>query len=374
MKKSYALYYPPEIIFGTGKMSELPAHLPNGSNVLLITGKHAEKSGLQKMLIDLLEAFEVTTIAGVTPEPPLEEVDKLLETGRSKKITAVVAAGGGSVIDAAKAAACLIPKEGNASDYFYGKKEISEKGLFFAALPTTAGTGAEITKNSVLTDAEAKIKKSIRHPTMVPDLAIIDPQLTVSAPPGLTAASGLDAYTQAVESYISANANHVTKALAKKAVELIYKSLPQAFKNPGDINARAMMAEGSMISAMAFSQSGLGAVHGLAHPLGSLLNIPHGETCAILLGPVLKWNKPECEKEYAELALVCEGGNSENFINNTVKLCSALGIPQGFAKHGLAEEHFPFILKNCRSNSMTSNPRHMTDKNITNMLTELAKG
>lgn len=354
-------------------LAALPQLMPHGSKIMLITGNHAAKSGLLDELKSHLKDFGIVPVSGVTPEPPLEEVDRLLELGRKEKVSAVVAAGGGSVIDAAKAAACLIPKPGSAADYFYARKEISQKGLFFVALPTTAGTGAEITKNSVLTDSEAKIKKSIRHPTMVPDIAIIDPILTMSASPALTAASGLDAYTQAVESYISSNANETTKALALKAVKLIYENLPAACEKPGDLASRKGMAEGSMISAMAFSQSGLGAVHGLAHPIGSLLKIPHGITCAILLPHILKWNQPECETEYAELAKACNANSADEFMKNTSSLCSRLEIPEGFRNNGLEEKHFEFILKNCRSNSMKTNPRQMEDNDIISLLNKLAE-
>jgi alcohol dehydrogenase class IV len=208
---------------------------------------------------------------------------------------------------------------------------------------------------------------------MVPDVAIIDPVLTLSASPALTAASGLDAYTQAVESYISLNANETTKALALKAVRLIFNNLRQACNEPDNIEFRKGMAEGSMISAMAFSQSGLGAVHGLAHPIGSLLKIPHGITCAILLPHILKWNKPESEEEYSELAQSCNAKTSEEFIAKTIALCSELGIPEGFKNNGLEEKHFDFILKNCRSNSMKTNPRQMEDNDVLNLLNKLTE-
>jgi alcohol dehydrogenase class IV len=374
MQDTYMLNYPGRIIFGTNMLAALPELLPSKTKkVLLATGNHAAKNGLLDELKSHLKDFEIVPVSGITPEPPLEEVDKLLELGRREEVDAVVAVGGGSVIDSAKAAACLIPKPGSTADYFYGRKEITEKGLFFAALPTTAGPGAEITKNSVLTDQEARIKKSIRHPTMVPDIAIIDPLLTVSASPALTAASGLDAYTQAVESYISLNANETTKALAIKAVKLIYDNLPAACETPNEIEPRKGMAEGSMISAMAFSQSGLGAVHGLAHPTGSLLKIPHGVTCAVLLPYILKWNQPACQKEYAELAAVCGANSADEFIANTASLCSRLGIPEGFKRNGLEEKHFEFILNNCRSNSMTTNPRQMEDSDIISLLNKLTE-
>ncbi|OGV40237.1 MAG: hypothetical protein A2X48_20455 [Lentisphaerae bacterium GWF2_49_21] len=298
------------------------------------------------------------------PEPSLASVDELAILGRKERITSVVAIGGGSVIDASKAAAMLIPKDGSCPDYFYGKRKVESKGLFFAALPTTAGTGAEITVNSVLTDPSNKIKKSIRSPFMVPDLAIVDPVLTLNAPPRLTAASGLDAFTQAVESYTSADANFATKALASRAVAIIFNNLLNTYGDGNDIGLRTEMAKGSLLSAMAFSQSGLGAVHGIAHPAGALLGIPHGVICAILLGPVLEWNLPSCSAEYDELARACGLGDGGDFIIEIKRLCSSLKIPGDLSSYGLKEEHFPFIIANSRSRSMECNPRPMSDQEI----------
>ncbi len=367
---SYVLGFPPKIMFGAGEAGRLAENIPipKGSGVLLVTGRHALKDGLADRLRRTMDCFRVESVAGVTPEPPLEEVDNLIRAGREWKVAAVVAAGGGSVIDAAKTAACLIPLDGWTGDYFSGEREIPGPGLFFAALPTTAGTGAEITKNAVLTDTRLKIKKSIRHDGMTPSLAIIDPELTLSASPGLTAASGLDAFTQAVESHTSRNANNTTRALAEKAVSLLAANLPAAFKRPSDLAARTGMAEGSMISAMAFSQSGLGAVHGLAHPVGSLLGVPHGVACAILLSPVLRFNLPSCGDSFAALAAACGRKSQADFLDFVDGLRRELGVPCTFASYGMERGHFEFIVKNCRSNSMRCNPREMSDRDVEELL------
>ena len=372
MNESYNLNYPAKIVFGNGSLHELSGKLPEKARkIFLITGRHAEKTGLVKDIIKMLPGREVVTHCGITPEPPLDEVDLLIKKGRENKVDAVVAVGGGSVMDSAKAAACLIPKNGFTSDYFFKRMEITEKGLFMAAVPTTAGTGAEITKNAVLTDPETKIKQSLRHDTMVPDLAIVDPLLTLSNPPELTAFSGLDAYTQAIESYISKSACAVSKALALCAIKKIYCNLPTAFMFPGNIGARREMAEGSMMTAMAFAQSGLGAVHGLAHPAGSLIKVPHGAACSIFLVPVLKWNLSACEKHFAEMAAAIGEENGGDFIEKTIELARKLNVPENFPGYGLKEAHFDFILKNCRSNSMTMNPRHMDDGDIVEILKAL---
>ncbi len=373
MKNNFTLAYPPKIIFGEGSLRELPGNLPEKSRILLVTGKSLVQSGKIEDVKRILSAFEIIHFCGIPSEPPLSSVDELTVLGRKKKVTAVVAIGGGSVIDAAKAAAMLIPREGTCGDYFYGIRKIMDRGLFFAAIPTTAGTGAEVTVNSVLTDPETKIKKSIRSPFMVPDLAIVDPVLTLGASPGLTAASGLDAFTQAVESFTSADANSATKALACKAAGIIFHNIAAACENGNDMDARTEMAKGSLLSAMAFSQSGLGAVHGLAHPAGAFLGIPHGVICAILLSPVLEWNLPECRADYDELARTCGLRDADEFILGIRNLCSKLKIPADLSGYGLKSEHFPFIIKNCRSRSMECNPRQMTDADIVKLLDSLAR-
>ena len=378
---SFNLLYPEKIIFGENSAEQLPEILPPESRVLLVAGKSCEVSGVLRRIRELLESFSVVEAVGlVLPEPPLDCVDTIIELGRREKVNAVVAVGGGSVIDAAKVAAALIPRDGVTADYFYGRRSIDGRGLFFAALPTTAGTGAEVTKNAVLTDSEAKIKKSIRSPYMVPDAAVVDPLLTLSMPPSVTAASGLDAFTQALESFTSSDANSVTRPLAKRAVSQIFANLAAVYRDGGDIEKRTEVAEGSLISAMAFSQSGLGAAHGLAHPIGSLLKVPHGVACSILLKPVMEWNASVAASDYAELAESCALGSRSadtddiltgKFISAIGKLCREMSIPGTFAEFGLSRDHFPFIVKNCRSRSMECNPRPMSDEDVFAFLEKL---
>ncbi len=371
MNLSYSLGYPKSVIFGNGSISQLPGELPPDSTVLLVTGRSAERGSLRNRLMALLHSFNVTQVSGVSPEPPLEEVDSLVEHGREIGATAVVAVGGGSVIDAAKAAAAIIPAGGRTYDFFSGARELKGKGLLFLAAPTTAGTGADLTANSVLTDPSTKVKKSLRHRGMTPDVSIVDPELTLSCPPALTAASGLDAFIQALESYTSPKGSAPTRQLALAAASKTFRKLPDAFERPDDLAARTEMAEGSLLSAMAFSQTGLGAIHGLAHPLGSLLGVPHGVICSIVMPHVLEWNLPVCRKDYADLAFACSLSSAESFIEEASALAAAMGIPKSLSKYGLSQTHFPFIVKNCRSASMSANPRPMDDSNVETLLRKL---
>ena len=188
MNQTYSLHYPAKISFGVGISATLPEKLTGFRRILLAAGSHFMKTPEYSKLLDSLKNFEIRTISGIHPEPPLEDVDHLITAGRDFRAEAVIAVGGGSVIDCAKAAAALIPLNGFCADYFSGEKNIPGKGLFFAALPTTSGTGAEITNNAVLTDSATKIKKSLRHPAMTADHC---PPPFLCAPRGLNRSAPL---------------------------------------------------------------------------------------------------------------------------------------------------------------------------------------
>ena len=368
----FTLTCPSRIIFEIGGAARLAQELASFRRILLVTGSHFSGTEDFDKIMESLRGFEVRHESGIHPEPPLEDVDRLICAGREFKADCVVAIGGGSIIDSAKAAAALIPLDGWCADYFTGKKEIPGKGLFFAALPTSSGTGAEITNNSVLTDPATKIKKSLRHPSMVADVAIADPVLTLSCPPSQTAASGLDAFVQAFESCTSPKASSVSRALSYAAIRRIRENLLNACRYPSVLDYRTGMSEGSLLSAMAFSQTGLGAIHGLAHPIGSLLHVPHGKACATLIPAIVACNLPCCREEYAAIARECGFGSAaEDFLDGALELCRALEVRADFSEYGLNESHFDFIVKNCRSASMKLNPRPMTDDDVRELLKTL---
>ena len=206
---------------------------------------------------------------------------------------------------------------------------------------------------------------------MTPDIAIVDPELTLSCPQGLTAASGLDAFIQAVEGFTNPKANTITMALSAKACSKIFANIELAYKKPSDLGARTEMAEGSLLSALAFSQTGLGAIHGIAHPVGSLLGVPHGIACAIVMGQVLEWNMPACKDDYTILANACGFKTAEDFVVQASELAKRLNVPKNLRGYGLSSEHFPFIIKNCRSASMSLNPRPMSDEDVSAVLERL---
>lgn len=374
----FTLLYPRQVTFGCGCRAQLPDILQtvaetSGPRVLLVTIRAVRQTGVLGQFVALCGGDRVCThFTGVPHDPPLSVVDAIVAAARDASADVIVGVGGGSVIDAAKAAAVLVPAAGTTRDYFYGERSFSVPGLPLIALPTTAGTGAEITKNAVLTDPDTGVKKSLRSAHMVPCAALVDPELTLGLPPSLTAHSGLDALTQAIESYISVRAHAVSRALAGQAVARLMSHLPQAVRDGNDKALRTAVAEGSLLSAMAFSQSGLGAVHGLAHPIGAVLGTAHGLTCAVLLPYVLRWNAPVREQGLGELACLIGRDTAAQFVEDVVRLCRQLGIPADFADLGLREGHFEHIVAHCRSGSMKANPRPMTDDDVIALLSRLA--
>ncbi len=367
------LRYPGIIRCGWGCRRQLPdviAELQAGSTYVLVSGGSDRYTAVHDEFAGLI-APPLTHFKEVLPEPELACVDALKDLLRELQPELVVAVGGGSVIDTAKAAAAIAPGHGDVQEYFDGRREVTARGIPLIALPTTAGTGAEITKNAVLTDPAAGVKKSIRSAYMVPAAALCDAELTMTLPPPITAASGLDALTQAIESYITRKATNATRALAGAAVRLLTANLPGAYA--GERAGREGVAEGSLLGAMSFSQSGLGAVHGLAHPLGAVLHLPHGYVCAVLLPHILRFNLPVCTEKLAELGHQTGLDGADAFVRRIAELCTELGLPASFAADGLRPEHHAFIVANCRSNSMTGNPREMTDAEVLALLQQLSR-
>lgn len=371
----YDLVLPRKVCFGRGVALRLPDVLPASSKrVLLLAGSHTVRSGLADQLAGLLKRSgrEVLLIDGASSEPPPDEIDSLADRARSFRADSVAAVGGGSVIDAAKAAAALVPMEGRCMDYFSGSGVIDRPGLFFAAIPTTAGTGAEMTSNSVLTDPASKIKKSLRSPFMTPSAALNDPLLLDDAPAKIIAFCGLDAFVQAAECFTSTRGNPFSRALALSALKSLAVNLPAFYDDPKNETARDRTAEASMITGIAFAQTGLGAVHGLAHPAGALLHIPHGEACAILMPHVFGFNAEAVPEPYAAMAQALGiGSSASDLVRFTESLNRHFGIPEDLSSFGLKREHFPFLIKNCRSGSMKTNPRPMSDEQVETLLVKL---
>lgn len=280
----------PQLHFGVGKISVLPSSIKAfGSKVLLITGAHSfASSSYSRSFLDQLQSLAITVEQYVIEkEPTPAMIDSAVQKFSMFSPDVVVAIGGGSVLDAGKAIAAMLPLNESVKDYLEGvgtKSAHPGIKIPFIAVPTTAGTGSEATKNAVLSETgENGYKKSLRHNNFVPNVAIVDPSLTLSCSPAITAASGMDAFTQLLESYLSTTANPLTDALAHRGLQHIANSLLVAYNEGSDILARADMALASYISGVTLANAGLGLVHGFASSIGGYFEIPHGVICSSLM-------------------------------------------------------------------------------------------
>jgi alcohol dehydrogenase class IV len=377
----FELRFPTKIIFGRDSVDQIGAEAREyGDRALLATGKSAmRKAGIIDKVINLLKAsgFKYVHLYDqVEHDPSTETVDRGTEMARTGQDDVVIGIGGGSALDAAKAIACMVKNEGPVAEYQSGR-EIERPGVPFIALPTTAGTGAEITKNAVLTNREGKIKQSIRSPFMIAKVAIVDPVLTVTMPPRITAATGMDALTQAMEAYVTLASNPVTDALALRAISLISQNLVRAFRDGNDIEARENVALGSLIGGMAFANSSLGAVHGLAHPIGALFDVPHGVICALLLPYVMEYNLPVRTAKYAQIAetmrqdiakAVSVEGAARMALKAVRDLISQLQLPQHLQGVGIHQNDVAGIASAARGSSLNNNPRPTTPASLQELL------
>ena len=282
----------PRIVFGRGTLARLgQLAAPNGNVALIIhNGDESNAERARKALLDSKLAVSTFRQKG---EPTVTDIDRGLETARSFSAQVIIGLGGGSAIDAAKAIAGLLANGGSALDYMevVGKgQKITKPAAPWIAIPTTAGTGAEATRNAVIGAPERKFKASIRGEQLLARIALIDPDLGISTPPRVTASSGMDALCQLIESYTSIGAQPMTDALSLKGIELAARSLPRAFRDGADVAAREDMALAALWSGITLTNAGLGAVHGFAAPLGANFPVPHGTVCAALLPHVISAN------------------------------------------------------------------------------------
>ncbi|MHB1294943.1 MAG: iron-containing alcohol dehydrogenase family protein [Anaerolineae bacterium] len=369
-------YLPTEIVTGRGAVAQLGKHAARfGRRVLLVCGRRAARAAglLDRATASLSGAIlEVTLFDGVTGEAELAAVQEGLALARSAACEVVVGLGGGSAIDTAKAIAGLAQLSGSVWDYHAGRA-VDGPSLPMVAVPTTSGTGAEVTKNAVLIDARSGIKQSIRDDAWFPRVALVDPEVTASMPPTVTAASGADALCQAIEAYTSIGASPVTDALAMRAIALAGRSLARAYAQGDDLDAREDMSMASLLAGMAMSNARLGGVHGMAHPLGSHYGIPHGVVCGLLLPYTMAYNAPYTLIKYAEVARLlgaetaglAPADAAEVAIAQVRALLDAVAIPTHLGPLGVREEALdPIIAESLPSGSLKHNPRPLGAEDV----------
>jgi len=294
MVNGFSLASTPNIIFGSSKLKMLPELIGfYGKSVLLVTGRNSFFQS--ERWDDLLLQFENAKIKWkhfiVEKEPTPAIIDACVAKFRNQNIQVVIAIGGGSVVDAGKAISAMLKLNGSVQDYLEGVGHLQTSGekIPFIAIPTTAGTGAEATKNAVISKVgDHGFKKSIRHDNYVPDIALVDPELTLNCPSVITAQSGMDAFTQLLESYVSTNANSMTDSLAVEGIRMVRDGLKTAVTDGQNLDAREKMAYAALVSGITLANAGLGTVHGFASSVGGYFDIPHGLVCARMMGPVNK--------------------------------------------------------------------------------------
>lgn len=338
---------------------------------LLVTDRGVAESGVSETVISLLQNEEigVDVFEGVKPDPDIECAETCIEMARDKSYDLIVGTGGGSPMDVASVASVMATNPGTVKDYF-GINLVRNPGIPTILIPTTAGTGAEVTANAILTDVKAKIKKAIVSPYILPRAAIVDPLLSVSMPPQVTSSTGIDALTHAIESYTSNNATILTDLFGKEAIIRIGRSLRTAVANGNNLQARHDMSIGSLYAGMALANAGVTAVHALAYPLGGQFNIPHGVANGLLLPYVMEFNVLGNIPRFAQIGqFLGEKVDSLPLIEqayhtaDTVKaLYKDLKIPQSLTELGVPREAIPNLAKAAMNVTrlMVNNPRTMT--------------
>ena len=329
----------------------------------------AETPWLNKVAGRLEDAgLQVLTETAVEQNPRHHTVDAIAQQARTAKVDLVVGLGGGSVLDTAKAVAMLIKNAGSCLD-FEGKNRFNYGSAPFLALPTTCGTGSEVTWVSVISDLDARRKISVKGEAMFPDVALVDAEVLSSLPSGLIATTGMDAFTHAIEAYTAACANPISDSLAEQAIRLILNYLPRLYRDAGDETARLQCMRASTLAGMAFGNADVGGVHCLSETIGGLFDVPHGLANAILLLPVMESHEPTIRSKLAGLMQILDGpaasrrteeALSRLFLSRIQNLLDALDIPS-FSSLDIEPEAFSIIAAGAvKNNSNASNPRPMT--------------
>jgi alcohol dehydrogenase class IV len=361
------------ILFGAGSIEKIgqEAQILKGKKALIITDPGIIKSGLLQTVEKSVRAVEISfaVFDGVEPDPKIEVTEKALELAKREGINLIIGLGGGSSLDIAKLTAVLVTNPGKI-DRFLGIDLIPNPGVPLILVPTTAGTGSEVTPIAILSDTQEKLKKGVVSPYLFPEVAILDPKLTVGLPPSVTAFTGMDALTHAIESYISLNATDVTDILAFRAMELIAKNLRMAYAHGENLMVRSNMMEGSLLAGMAFANAGVAAVHAFAYPLGGEFHIAHGLANTLMLPYVLRYNIIGCPEKFSQMARafgeptggISELDAAEAAVKFIERLSDDLRVPRRLRDVGIPESAIHQMAESAMkvTRLLVNNPRKIT--------------
>ena len=370
------------ILFGEGTLAEAaPAAAKMGDRALLVTGSSAARAA---PLVRALEAAAMVCLPlPIAGEPSIPQISSAAEYARDERCDLVIAMGGGSAIDAGKAIAALLTNPGEPLDYIevIGRGQpLRHQSAPFIAIPTTAGTGSEVTRNAVLASPAERVKASLRSPGLLPALAVVDPELTLDLPRAVTASTGLDALAQLIEPYVSRRANPMTDMFCTEGLRNAAAALPRTWENGADRSARSSMSWASLLGGLALANAGLGAVHGFAAPIGGMFPAPHGAVCAALLPHVIETNvealqsrAPESDalRRYDTIARLLTG-RSQATAGDAIwwlqELTRRFGIPP-LREYGVGEADFPALVAHAaQASSMKGNPVALTEEEMTEIL------
>lgn len=359
---------PGKIIYGQGTVKQIGEETKKyGKKIMIVTGKSSsKKTGALDKVIDSLkmENLQYVIFDKVESDPSVDTVELGTSIAKEEKIDVIVALGGGSPLDAAKGISIMLTNSGSIVDY--EKKQPEVPGVPVVAVPTTAGTGSEVSKFIVITDTRRKVKMLIGGETLIPKVAILDGELTLMVPPDVTAATGMDALTHAIEAYISKKAQPATGVQALSAIKLISENLAKAVQNGENMDARNNMLFAQMQAGLAFSNASVALVHAMSRPLGAYFGVPHGLANAILLTRVMEYNRAACAEKFKDIAETMGENTSglsireaSNLAVKAVKeLYAETGLPVKLRDVGVKEEMIETLAKDAiKSGSALVNPR-----------------
>lgn len=380
--KDFMFRMPAKVRFGVGISKNIADVCKEfgAKKVFVITDSMIVKTNILDPIKESLElaGMPYEIFSEIVPDPAIEIVDATAEVLRKSGANVVVAVGGGSPIDAAKSICMLQTNEGSVRDYLFGgTKTVTNPSLPLICVPTTAGSGSEMTAAAVITDNQNQVKVSVTSDFLVPKVALIDPLLHVGMPGFITATTGLDALTHAIEAYVSLNASPVSDAMALQAMRLIGKNLRTAVANGNDIEARSNMAVASSIAAVAFFNGGLGVVHGIAQAMGGVAHVAHGVANSLILPYAMERNVVGNLEKFKEIAIAL-GENVEGLtlreaadkaVEAVYQLAIDIRVPLKLNQVGVTREHFPEIIKGTMAYRLLAvNPCKLQEKDIVDIL------
>lgn len=357
---------PKSVRFGAGSLSHLGSHADGARRILLLTGqRNAGREGLPQQITALCEGRDLQQAVCPRGEPTTEGVQALRETIASPP-DLIVAFGGGSVLDTAKALSALLRHPGRPEEFLEGvpgSRPIPGPCIPWIGVPTTAGTGAEATKNAVLKSASLGVKRSMRSPFLMADSVIVDPFLTRGLPPGVLGATGMDAFVQLLEAYVSRRSTVPVRALVRSAMTAHLDGLRTLAGSPQDEDARTAISYGALVSGIALANAGLGAAHGFAAAVGGLFPIPHGLLCAVFLPTVLSLNAEQIRADITELFSGIATGDPVVWLSQRVRSTAALfGLPEDLRSFAIPKSLVPELARLSAGSSMRGNPRDLTQE------------